>query len=274
MGVTLVFVTPMNNMMSNRTQAHLRTYRYANKIRIRSRQLQKFFTLPIYNLETEEYYSSKFTQSASRMGLRLKKQWKLLACTMAFLMFMTMSPSLIPIRRRMGGKNLKDAIGCWIEITTPTNLQIKKGIEAGHGFLVTKLMNPVDQSDCWKGYIQLDTKREFDGKVYNWTQKSVLVKKIEDGKNWKWTEVPIEERERCEAVMRGYDMMEARDKKKALKKLQNTQSIAIRNQIKLFAATFQNVDQSRQSYRAELTKIQQYLNTVVRYATQSGLELP
>merc|ERR1711964_647531 len=207
MGVTLVFVTPMNNMMSNRTQAHLRTYRYANKIRIRSRQLQKFFTLPICDLETEEYYSSKFTQSAARMGLLLKKRWKLLACTMAFLMFMTMSPSLIPIRRRMGVKNLKDALGCWIEILNPDSFHETAGIKPGHGFLVTKLKNEVDTSDYWWGTIG---------------NKSVDVRNDGVGNVWKWAkEVPAEEKERSKVLMKEaqeYDTKRKQKEKEAREK--------------------------------------------------------
>lgn len=73
---------------------------------LRFKRMQRFFTEPYRNLETEEFYSSEFTRSAARMALQLKKQWTLLACTTAFLMYMTMAPNFVaPIRRRLPGSS-------------------------------------------------------------------------------------------------------------------------------------------------------------------------
>merc|ERR1712058_181154 len=76
-------------------------------------RVQRFFTEPYCNLETGECYSSKFSRSAARVGSQLKKQWTLLACTTAFLMFITMGPDVLtPIRRRLPGEaKAKEATG-------------------------------------------------------------------------------------------------------------------------------------------------------------------
>merc|ERR1711964_867101 len=85
-----------------------------DEVVLRSRRLLDQFTLPIYNLETGEYHSSRFAQVTAGIVLRFRKQLKLLAGVTICLFLMTALPPLVNYaRRRLSGsvtshRQLKD----------------------------------------------------------------------------------------------------------------------------------------------------------------------
>merc|ERR1711964_63488 len=64
-----------------------------NEIVLRSKRLYDQCTLPIYDLETGEYHSSRFAQAAAEMTLRLTKRWKLFAGLTVCLMLAFLRPA-------------------------------------------------------------------------------------------------------------------------------------------------------------------------------------
>jgi len=69
-------------------------------IATKSQRLRKYLSEEIYNLETGEYYSSRFQQDAIHIGLLLRQRWKLLAFATALLGVLTVGPPVAAVYRR------------------------------------------------------------------------------------------------------------------------------------------------------------------------------
>merc|ERR1711964_297838 len=72
-------------------------------IATKSQQLRKYLSEEIYNLETGEYYCSRFHRDAVHIAARLRQRWKPFAFTTACLMLFTMGPAMVACRRRLNG---------------------------------------------------------------------------------------------------------------------------------------------------------------------------
>merc|ERR1711964_441820 len=72
-------------------------------LRTKSTQLCEFFQEPIYNLETGEYYSSRFHQHAVKITLLLGQRWKQLLglTTTCLVLLFTGSAVVTTCRRRL-----------------------------------------------------------------------------------------------------------------------------------------------------------------------------
>jgi len=130
-------------------------------IATKSRQLRKYFSEEIYNLETGEYYSSRFQQDAVKMALRLGQRWRLFAFATACLALMTLSPAMMSAYRR------------------------RLGMTEALSFLTAKCPYPrgCNEGKDKDGYVCMSCKGS--GKRYNIQKATVVVDHVEYENNWK-----------------------------------------------------------------------------------------
>jgi len=128
---------------------------YTDKCRIHSWKLQKFFTLPVSDLEAGEFYSSKFTQTAVEMFRNLQKQSKLIIFATACILFMNVGPIAVNFcRRRMGAPQARNVgpVGDakYRQFDPIIVIEAFPGKELGETGQITKLLDIED----WKAEIQ------------------------------------------------------------------------------------------------------------------------